>query len=177
LSASELIPILSLASLIYGCGSVFLTSLYAIGKPKIQRNLYIVTAIVFLLSAVPLTYFFSAFGISIAFLMSVILLSVLSFFYVKKSLYLDFNWKETAKIFASTIIASCLLYVAIIFIKNLILDFTFAVVAGLVYLVLLIPMKFYADDDIKILNLVADKVKILRRPVAWVTSILSKFID
>jgi len=174
LSASQLFPILALGSIIYGCGSIFLGSLYAMGKTKIYRNILIVTTVTFLIFAIPLIHILSGLGSAIAYTLSATILALLSFFYTRKFLKLDFHWKNIMKLIVPTLISFGFLYLVTRFTQGLFIGIIFAVISCLIYLVILIPLKFYTIDDIKILDFLIKRTPILKKEIAKLRNFLSK---
>ncbi len=129
LDASPLFIPISLASLIYGCGYVFYSTLYAIGKPKTQTKIMIVSTLVFLLLALILTGMLSVMGMSIAYLASVILLALLSYFSIKKELGISLPWDSMARLAVASIVSFSFLWVTLKLTQNLFLDLLILAVA------------------------------------------------
>lgn len=176
LSASELIPFLVLASIFHSAGSIFHGGLYATGKAKIQRNIVLITAVVFLLSSIPLTYFFSAKGMAVSYASSVIMATILSYFYIRKFIKVKLNWIPILKIIVSSIILIGFLYIIFGFVYNLLSVAIFSLLGGFLYLIVLIPLKFYTEEDLKILRFLAEKVPIFSRLLNKTADALSKII-
>ena len=63
LPAMEFLPLLTIAGLFLGLGQLFTSSLYAIGQPNKHRNVWIITSLSYILSSIPLTYYFSGTGL------------------------------------------------------------------------------------------------------------------
>jgi len=176
LEASNLFPILAISSLIFGCGTVLLNNLFAIGKPKIQRNILIITGLLFLSLSVPLTILFSSLGISIAYGFSTIILSILSFYYIKKYLRFDFPITDIMKLFVGSIISFSFLFLMSLFVKNLFLGIILFGVASLIYSMILIPLKFYNKEDIMVINYLEKKSPILKKQINLIKEFLSRFV-
>ena len=177
LPAYSLFPILSFASLIYGCSFVFYSTLYAIGKPKIQRNIVAVSTTTFLTFAIILTYLFSSIGMAVAYTISGIVLAILSYVYVKKELKISFPYRSISKLTVASIITFSFLYIMSRFTQNVILDFLLIVISGFLYLGVLIPIGFYNIEDIKILYFLANRAPFLRKQLISISNILSKIIS
>jgi O-antigen/teichoic acid export membrane protein len=175
LSASQLFPILALGSIIYGCGSIFLGSLYAMGKTKIYRNILIVTTVTFLVFAIPLIHVLSGLGSAIAYTSSAIFLALSSFFYTRRFLKSNFHWKNIMKLIMSTLISFSFLYLVTRFTQGLFIGIIFAVISCLIYLLILVPLKFYTIDDIKILDFLIKRAPILKKEIVKLRNFLSKF--
>lgn len=175
LSASNFFPILAVGSIIYGCGNIFLSSIYAIGKPKIQRNIVILGTVIFLCISPLLTYLFSAIGMCISYAISVSVLSVLGLFYIRKFLRLSLPWKNIGKIIFSTIIIFSFLFYTTKLTDVFIFDIILAFISGLIYLSILIPLKFYNKEDFKILNFISERSPILGKQMKKILNYFSKF--
>jgi O-antigen/teichoic acid export membrane protein len=176
LQATQLFPILALAAIIYGCGNVFLHNIYAIGKSKINRNIVIVTTLAFLLLAVPLTYKFSALGLCVAYLSAVTILASLSYFFIRKYLKISLPLGNVGKLFAASSVSLTVLYFATSFTQGLLPGLIFAFISGLIYLSVLIPMKFYIKEDARVLELLSTQSPILRKQFSQLSKLLSRFV-
>jgi len=177
LSAMEYLPILSLASIIFGCGNIYLSSLYAIGRPKINRNITVLTAIVFLVTSIILTYFFSAYGLSCSYLFSVSVLFILSFLFAKKYLSIQFQWSEIGKIIFSSLILLFLVYSFNLLFPRFVIQGILALFSILAYFLIFIPLKFYNNEDLQILQFFAQRSpKKLRNIITKISDFLSRFI-
>jgi len=157
LSAVQFFPILIPAAIIFGYGIIFLENLYAIGKTKIHRNIVILTALTFLFTSLPLTYLFSAWGLASAYLMAVILMTVLSILFMKKYLKLGLPVKMVGKI-----LLACLLSFGFLFVlEPIFIDFfvrtLFAVISAFLYLFILLFLKFYTKEDVNIIRFFANR--------------------
>jgi len=158
LLATPLFPILGPALIIFGCGNIFLSSLYAIRKPKINRNIMGLTSILFLVSSIPLTYLFSSYGLSLAFLISVTILMLSSYYYSKKYLSLKIPIRNILKIFISSAIFLLICYFAESLSINFIIKLIIVVFAFFLYLLVLLFLKFYRMDDVKILEFLGNRI-------------------
>lgn len=183
LVASQIFPILALAAIIYGCGNIFLSSLYAIGKTKLNRNITIAMTLVFLVSSIPLTYWFfslnpsskilPAFGLSLAYTFSVSILFFLSLFYLKKFITLTIPLKTIFKLLISSLASLAFLYLVTNFTSG-ILSFCLAIIAGIIYLAILLPLRFYSKEDVEVIKYAAEKLPFKRRILNF-AKFLSKY--
>lgn len=174
LGASKLFPILVTGSLICGLGSIFLSSLYAIGKTKINRNIVILTTLAFLLLAIPLASVLAGFGMALAYTLSVTLLAILSFLYTRKYLKVELPLKSMIKCVTAVFISISFLYITTGFTTGLLTGIPLAIIAGLIYLEALILLKFYVKEDVRILEFFASKSPFLRRQILTLARFLSK---
>jgi O-antigen/teichoic acid export membrane protein len=176
LESTQLFPILALAAIIYGSGNIFLNNLYALGKPKLKRNIVITTTVIFLLMAIPLISMFSALGLSIAYLLSVSILTTLSIFFTHKHLKINFQWSSFGKIFVASLIFISILYFITSFVSGLLYGVILTLIAGLIYLFILIPMKFYIREDVRILETLGEQSPIFKKQFGQLSKLLSKFV-
>lgn len=175
LPASQLFPILALAAIIYGCGNIFLSNIYAIGKPKINRNIVILTTLTFLLLAIPLTLKFSALGFCIAYLIAATILASLSFFYIKKYLKIVLFWQPVVKILLSVLVFSIFLYISDIIPFHMIIKFAVVFIGAVSYVLILIPLKFYIKEDVIILQFIAERISVLRKLLLNLSNFILKY--
>ena len=176
LSASKFFPLLIVGSVIYGLGGIFQDSIYAIGKPKANRNIVIIMTLVFLILAFPLIYLFSAMGAATAYTISATLLTILSYMYLKKHVKLTIPYSSVIKVMFSIIVSFGSLYLILGVIENLLLRVFFASLSFLIYLVILLPLKFYTKDDIKILDFIAKKIPIIKDYNKILQNLIKKFV-
>ncbi len=167
LAASELIPIISAAAVLYGISVVFNSTIYAIGKPKIQRNISIISSIIFLLLAIPLTYFFSANGMSYAYLIYSVLLITFSIYNIKKFLKFQLPYESLAKIIISGLITYGFLLV-IPSNLNFFEEILFAVASSVIYVSILLILKFITSDDLKIVRYFSNKSPIFKKQFNYI---------
>jgi O-antigen/teichoic acid export membrane protein len=175
LPASQLFPILAFASIIYGLGNVFLSNLYAIGETKLNRNIVILTTVTFFLIAVPLIKHYSAFGLSIAYFFAVTTLSLLSFFFMKKFLKITLPWKNLWKIVIASSISFSFLYFAVSLTSGLLIGIIFAIIAGIIYLAVLIPLRFYSKEDVETLEFISAKLPLFKKQISFLIKFLSRY--
>jgi len=176
LGAAQFLPILSPAVIIFGCGSIILSSLYAIRKPKINRDISIFTAMIFLFLSVTLTYLFSAYGLSFAYLISATILFLSSFFYIRKYISLSFQTKNILKIFISSIIFFLICYVTDVLTINFFIKLILIFFGILVYLLVLLFLKFYKIVDVKILEFLGHKIPFFGRYILVIAEFLKNRI-
>jgi len=177
LSAIDFIPILASASIIFGCGNIYLSSLYAIRKPKINRNIIVLTTLLFLISSIPLTYYFSAYGLSYSYLFAVSVLFLLSYSFIKKYLSIKFQTKDIIAIIFSSVIFLLLIYFSNVLFANFLIKIISAMFSILIYFLFLIPLKFYKKEDVQILEfLVRRSPQKMGELISKISNFLSKFI-
>jgi O-antigen/teichoic acid export membrane protein len=162
LQASSLFPILTLASIIFGIGNIFLSNLYAIGKTKINRNIVLLTSSSFLIFTIPLTFHFSSFGLSIAYLFSTTILFIPSYFYTKKYIPVKLPLKDLLKCLISAMISFSFLYLGVKLTTGII-GYILALIACFLYLLILLPLKFFTLEDVEILEMFSLRIKFIKK--------------
>ena len=61
-------------------------------------------------------------------------------------------------------------------IQSMVLGVVFTIVAGFMYLVVLIPLRFYEEDDVKLLHFLFNRSPLLRKQLVSFLDFLSKII-
>ncbi len=173
LNASSLFPILAIGSLIYGLGNIFLSNLYAIGKTKLNRNIVLATTLFFFVLAIPLIQKFSYYGLAVAYTLSVTFLTILSFFYLRKFLKITLSLIDAMKIIFSSLVSFSFLRLVTNFTSGLLIGILLAIVAGIFYLALLVPLRFYKKEDVKNLRFILSKSPFLKKKLL---SLIQKII-
>jgi len=176
LGAATFLPILVLGGIFLGFGYQLLSSLYAIGKPKEFMYSYSISTLVYLISAITLTYYFSAEGMSFSYLISAFSLLAITFILIKKHLTI----KIPIKPFLKTLIGAVILFLFLILVKPLTPNTWIAgiivIIGGLIYLTTLLKLNFYIEEDIKILDFIIDKTPIFKKQIIMFRDYLSKFV-
>ena len=171
--ASDFFPLLSLSFLVMGLSNIFLSSLYAIGKTKVNRNIWILSSLIFFITSIPLTFYFSALGLSAAFLFSISLTFLISLFYLRKYLVFKLNWINIMKILPAALVFVAFIYFADYFQLSVFLKYFIAAIGVLVYFIVLIPLKFFDKNDLRVLRILSEQVPFLKN----IFSLISKFIS
>jgi len=175
LPATQLFPIIATASFVFGLGTIYLTSLYAIGKTKIYRNILLLSTSLFLLLSVLLTYFYSSIGLATSYLISVSILSFLCYYFIKKSIKTVFNHLLVVKIIIANLVFILLSYLVDLIPVAFYLKVVLVGTTGIIYLLILMPLRFYTRDDIEIITFFESRSpKNLRKAFSFVKKIISK---
>jgi len=177
LPAAQLYPILAISSFIYGIGTIYFTSLYAIGKPKIYRNIIVLSSSLFLFLSILLTYLYSSIGLAVAYFISISVLSVSSYFFIRKYIKTIFNYPSLVKIIIANLFFISLVYFSDLISVALFLKVLLVGIAGIIYLLILVPLRFYTKDDIDILNFLEFRSpKNLKKVFSLSRQIISKYV-
>jgi len=176
LNSIGLVPILSLASLISGLSNIFVSSLYAIKKTNLNRNIWVFCALVFVSLTFLLTPRFSSFGLSLAYLIANILMLSLGYFFLNKYLRVDLNIKNLAKLIFANL--SFLLFILLpsFFTSSSLIKIIASAFGFLVYFFILIPIRFYNREDVEILDILYKKSPIFKNQIKSISKIISKFV-
>jgi O-antigen/teichoic acid export membrane protein len=177
LEASSLFPILAIASVIYGLGNLFLSNLYAVGKTKLNRNIVLLAVVTFLAIVYPLTKLYSALGMAISYFTSILVLSIVSYFYIKKFLSVEMPKKDFIKILISSLISFAFLYLTTKITYGILIDFILLAFAGAIYLFTLALLKFYKREDVKVLEFFEERTPFLKKSIRNLKNFLEKFIE
>lgn len=86
-------------------------------------------------------------------------------------------WKDIGKLIISSIIIFSFLFYMIRITQGLIFGIVLAIISGLIYLLLLIPLKFYNKQDLVLFNFIINRLPILRKEMKKILDYFSKFID
>jgi O-antigen/teichoic acid export membrane protein len=157
LEAASLFPILALGAAFLGFSNLFSNTLYASGRPKLNRNIVLVSSIIFLFFSLTLTYFYSSFGLSIAYLASMSIYFILSLISVRKHIHFRFQYSSTGKIIASAILSFLFLYFLKPFVHEIIYAILLLFPAALIYIFSLYILKFYTREDLLIIKHFSEK--------------------
>jgi stage V sporulation protein B len=176
LPAADLLPILSISFLIMGMGTIILSSLYAVKRPKTYRNIWLFSSVVFLFISIPLTVYYAAFGISIAYLISTSILFLLSLFYLRKYIEFVFEWKNVLKIFIASLIFVLFIFLADILSISVIFKYLIGAIGFVMYFFSLIFMKFFTEYDIRLLEILSERIPFLRKFFVLINKLISKTI-
>mgnify|MGYP000148856719 CR=1 FL=1 len=176
LEASTLFPILTFGALTYGLGNIFHSSLYAIGKTKVHRNIVFLTTLSFITLAIPLASQFAGFGMALSYTLSVTLFTILSFFQIKRFLKLKLPLINSLKCILALLISISFFYLITKLTTNLLIEIFSTIIAGLIYLWTLALTKFYIKEDVRILEIFANKSPLFGKQILFLAKLLSKYI-
>lgn len=177
LPAADLLTVMAAATALYGLSGLFMSSMYSIGKPEEYMKIQVGIAVLYMALAVPLTYYFSAMGMAVAYLLSNLAFFAAGALRLRK--YLDFAvpLSDIVRIAAATAITAVLLVAALPYIHGSIMAIAAAAVSFGVYALIMLPLKFYIGEDLTVLDVISEKVSVARMPVAAAKRILENFVD
>lgn len=175
-AAISFLPSLVLGTVFLGLATPLLSSLYAIGNPKKYRDIHVISTLVYLFSAVILTYYFSAEGLAVSYFLSSALLFTITALFIKKYLTIKLPIKCIGKMLIGIVVSFLFLFFTNSFISNLWIAMPFIVAAGFIYFVTLLKLNFYVEEDLKILDFASEKTPIFKTKIVWFRQYLSKFV-
>ncbi len=173
LGATQLIPYLAVASFFFGFGSILSQAIYAIRKPKMSQYIALLTTAIFFILVLPLTLMSSIRGTAIAYLISGIVFSFVSYIFLNKVLKFRLPLKPLSKILLSGVLVLLIGLYALNF--SLIIKILLAIASLLIYVSALIPLRFYSVDDIRILQILAKKSPVFKNLFRFTGNFLSKY--
>ncbi len=176
LPSANIIPILVTASLFFGVATLLSRTLYAIGKTMTFQTISIIFIIFYLAVSIILTYLLSSLGTSLSYLMTTILMTIVSLYYLKKYISFNIDLRSIAKIFISSFLTFSVLYMISFYVPNLIIGGILTLIFSLIYLIILYFLKFYNQNEIKILDFLSEKIPFTERYAKLVKVILLKKI-
>jgi O-antigen/teichoic acid export membrane protein len=151
LAGTSTLSVLGIVGSIWGIGNILLNALYALGKPKISRNIMLVTSVMFLILSIPLTMNYASLGMAVAYLIATSFLLLSSLFFTRKFYRLHVDYKHIVKISLSSLLALTFL-IFLMRSTNSTYFFIFAtLVSFLVYLILLLITRSFDKNDLDIL--------------------------
>lgn len=174
--AAELVPILVTASLFFGVATLLSRTLYAIGKTMTFQTISIVFTIFYIITSVILTISYSALGTAIAYLITTLLMTVVSLYYLKKYISFRIEYIPLVKIFMGSFITFSLLYLISFRTPSLIAGAVLTMLFTILYFLMLYFMKFYNDNDLKILDFISERVPFAAKYVVRLKNLLSEKI-
>ncbi|MGC8812713.1 MAG: lipopolysaccharide biosynthesis protein, partial [Candidatus Aenigmatarchaeota archaeon] len=177
LPSFQFLPLLTLASFFFGFGNYFLTCLYGIRRTTLTQNISLSFTFIFLLLALPLTYLFSSWGLSSAYFITMLLYFLVDLAFMKKYLKLKPLTKPLAKILFASAIFGLLLFASEIFTLKFYFKILVLLVAGFLYFILLIPLKFYQKEEVRILNYFGRKVPFFKNFFFKLANFLSNWLE
>ncbi len=167
-------PILIPGAILYGIGIIFYSDLYAIGKPKISRNIMVLSSLLFLTLSLILTNYFSALGLSISYLVAMLVLFSSGFIYIKKFVKLNLFTRDLLKILLSSLAIISILFIFKPFIQNVFVLGIILLPTSLLYLGILLFTKFYRIEDVKILRYFGKRTPNIGKHVLSIADFIEK---
>lgn len=177
LDSSQLFTILVPAAVLFGIGGIFTWNLYALGQPKLHRNIIILSSLVFLILSLILTNYFSALGLSISYLIAVLLRFILGFGYIRKHVKLNLFIKDILKVLISSLAIISILLIFKPFIYNVFILGIILFPTSLLYLGVLLLIKFYKIEDVKILRYFGKKLPNLGKYILSIADFIEERLN
>ncbi|MEM5869898.1 MAG: oligosaccharide flippase family protein [candidate division WOR-3 bacterium] len=177
IEVTDILSTLTAASVLFGLAQLFLSVLYAIGETKLNRNIWVASALIFLLISSILINLYSAQGLAISYTLISLILLFLGHHYLQKTLILRIDWRNLLKLVVSFLLLSPFFYFADAIQASLLIKIIFAIFGGFVYLLILIPLRFYKKEDLKILHIIFEKLPIMRKQFLVFLKWFSRYVE
>jgi len=176
LPGAMFLPFLTIGGIFMGLSNLSSHCLFAIGKPKIQRNIQIVSTLIYFSLALPLTFYFSGMGLAIAYLITTLVIFFLGFIFMKKFLDFSLPFKDIGRIILALFFSTLFLTLLRSHVKNFLMAVVFAGTAILIYFLVLLKLNFYLKEDLKVLDFLSDRSPIFKNWIKTLRNYLSKFV-
>jgi O-antigen/teichoic acid export membrane protein len=176
LPGTTTLAILGIVGFVWGNANILLNALYALGKPKIQRNITALASFIYLLFSIPFSIYYASAGMAVTYLIVALLLFSLSFTLLRKfyTLRIDIS---LLKIFLSSIITLLLLALLMRGSNSVYMFILACLVSFIFYAFMLLLIKFFTVEDLKMLNEIKKiSPKKLSFAFDFVEKILRKFL-
>ena len=177
MQAIEVLPILVIANMFASFSDHFTTSLYAIGEPKKYRNANLVSTAAYLVLSVALTYYFSAVGLAVAFLVYNAMLFFISLAYTRASIPFRFPTVDIAKIVVATALSSAPLLLVVQTIPDVFVAIPFVIGSLVLNVLILFVLRFFAEEDLKVLDYGIERLPLFRKEALWIREHFAKLVN
>ena len=186
IEASKFLFFLVPAEIFNSFGGLFLSAIYAIGEPKKIRDAWIIATVIYVLLAFPLTFYFSAMGLALAYCIAASTFLIYGLYYVIK--YLDFRLpiRDILIVIIPTLLLGLFLilsrhYIIQQFIAYGILTEFLAVgiligVSGLIYSLTFVLSGSLIEEDLKIIETLSIKSPVFSKQIERIGGYLSKYV-
>jgi len=168
-------PFLVPAAMLNGIGGIFTSNLYAIGRPKTQRNIMVFTALFFLSVSIPLTsYFPKAFGLCLTYLITMLIYFMLSFVCIRKYLKIKFFMGDALRVLFSALLVLLILFILSNFVQTILAAVLILIPTVLFYLFFLFFIKFYRVEDVRILEFFGKRIPVIGKYFLTIADFIKK---
>lgn len=169
---TDILSILAIAAISFGLGQLFLSSLYAIGRTKLNRDIWILSALIFLSISPILIKLYSAQGLAASFMLTSLILLALGYYFTSKLLKLKIDWQNLLKLGIPLCLLCLFFYFADVIQADLPIKIIFALLGGLIYLFVSVPIRFYKKEDLRVLQIISVRSPILK---GWALALVKWF--
>lgn len=173
LPGTKALSILGIVGLVYGIGNTLLNTLYALGKPKLNRNIMIGTVIIYLLLSIPLSTIYGSVGMASTYLVAFSFLFISSLFFTRKLYKLHLNHNYILKVLFSSLVWLVVLITATFLSNSVYMFIVFSLVGLPFYIILLLGLKTFDTDDLRVLR---EFRKIFPKSFSFIFEFLEKLI-
>ena len=176
LPASDLLLFLAPGALLVGIGQILVSSIFAIGDIKATRNVTLLSVAIFFAVGIYATSVLSSFGMAIGYLISAFVLVLMSYLYLRKDIGLRIDWKPILKIVIAALIFSAIALPLNAVLQSNLMKLGAVVIAAMAYLLVLGFLRYYTEDDLKIVRHLSSRSKIMSRILRPVEALLQKAV-
>jgi O-antigen/teichoic acid export membrane protein len=179
IGAAGYVPVLAIGAAFLGIANPILMGIFAIGEPKKYRNCYIASTAVYLVSAPVLTYLYSGMGLAAAYMLSSLALLISGWIYAKRSIGFGVPIIMWIKIGAALAISMAYLWFCLSLVHVMLLQFAAGASSAVLYFLVLLPLRFYNKDDLKVFDYMVEKIpfKEAKQVMLWGREVICLFID
>jgi len=175
-SAIILFPFLIPAAIIFGIASIFSGSIFALRKPHITRNISVIMTLSFIGLSIPLTQMFSSNGLAAAYLISTVIMLLLSYFYISKLISLKIPFLSLTKLILATILFFIFLVISGSIVASIFVKIFFVAIGFVFYVLGLFLVKFFIKEDVDILRAFERRLPIMKKQIHFVADFIEKRI-
>lgn len=176
IAATDILVVLTLASAFYGMSSFFLSNLYSIGDSKRYMNAQVISSLVYLLISIPMTYYYSDMGLAFAYLLSNVLLFMVSLRYLEDHGRVLPPARDIAKMAVGIIVSFAFILAAKPLVDNFMLAGAVSAAGAALYMLVMLPMNFYIKEDLLMLDTVGKSIPRTKPVMSFVRGVLSGFV-
>jgi len=174
MDAVQFIPIMGVAVMLQAVGNVFLSNLYAIGRPEMMRNISILTSLIFLVAAIPATSAYGIHGLIAGYMISVFVLVVVGYAALKRSINFYIPWGPIGKVMLASVAMSLIVGAPHFAGIRTLESVPFLLVGLAAYVWMLARLRFFTCDDLLTAKTVEKKAGNLGRLIRPVREFLER---
>lgn len=176
LPASDLLMFLAPGALLVGIGQILVSSIFALGDIKATRNITVLSVAIFFAIGIYGTSILSSLGMAIGYLLSASVLVLMSYLYLRKYIGLRIDLKPIAKIIVAALVFAAISIPLNAALQSNIMKAGAVLAATLAYLLALGVLKYYTEDDLKIVRHLSSRSRAASKVLRPVESLLRRAI-
>ncbi|MBI4894353.1 MAG: polysaccharide biosynthesis C-terminal domain-containing protein [Candidatus Aenigmarchaeota archaeon] len=177
LPASDLLLFLAPGALMVGIGQILVSSIFAVGDIKATRNITILSVVIFFAVGIYATSVLSSMGMAIGYLASSVVLVMMSYVYLRKYVGLKIEWRPLSKIVVAALVFAAVALPLNAALQSNLMKLGAVLVATFAYLLALGVLRYYTEDDLKIVRHLSSRSRLASRVLRPVEALLQKIIN